>query len=252
MKRLVIGNWKMHETSVQAEILARSIIASMRELPASEHVEVAVAPPFTALGVVAPALAGSRVSLGAQTMHWANEGAFTGEISPPMLLDLGVRWVILGHSERRRSCGETDATVNRKVHAALAHGLLPIVAVGETSEEREAGITDERVVAQTRSALEGVASERLPEIAIAYEPVWAIGSGRNCDPDEANRVMAAIHSSVAGLDRTPLLYGGSVTPANFGAYLAQTHCRGGLIGGASLDAVAFVALVRTALEAEPG
>ncbi len=248
MKRLVVGNWKMHETSAQAKALASSIVASMRECRMEPSVEVAIAPPFTALSSVAPLLAGSPIALCAQTMHWAHEGAFTGEISAPMLLDLGVRCVILGHSERRRLFGENDAAVNRKMHAALAHGLMPILAVGETKEERDAGITDERVVAQTQAALEGIAPERLPEIAIAYEPVWAIGTGRNCEPDEADRVMALICSARAGLDRTPLLYGGSVTPANFRGYLARKNCQGGLIGGASLDAAAFVALCSQALE----
>ncbi|HUY41471.1 MAG TPA: triose-phosphate isomerase [Candidatus Dormibacteraeota bacterium] len=249
MRRLVVGNWKMHETAAQAGELARVIVASLDGAQLHERdVEVVLAPPFTALAAVRAAARESAVALGAQNMHWANAGAFTGEIAPPMLVELGVRYVIVGHSERRRYFGETDADVNRKVRAALEHGLTPVVAVGETSEERASGATDERVSAQTRAALEGIAPERLHDIAIAYEPIWAIGTAKSCEPGEAARVMALIRGSVAGLEHTPLLYGGSVTPANFAAYLATQHCRGGLVGGASLDAAAFAALVRLACD----
>jgi triosephosphate isomerase len=252
MKRLVAGNWKMHETTRAAQRLASSIVASVRELDIGPNVQVAIAPPFTALAAVGAALAGSPVLLGAQNMHWEDDGAFTGEISAPMLIDLGVRCVILGHSERRRYFGESDAYVNAKLRAALAHGLLAIVAVGETNEEHDAGIAGERVVAQTRAAFDGIARERLPEVAIAYEPIWAIGSGRNCDPDEAERVMSTIRSSMPGLEGSPILYGGSIKPENFGAYLALPNCNGGLIGGASLDAGAFAELVRLARDTAPG
>ncbi len=241
----------MHETAAQAGELARLVAASLDAAALQERdVEVVLAPPFTALAAVRDATRDSVVALGAQNMHWANAGAFTGEIAPPMLVELGVRYVIVGHSERRRYFGETDADVNRKVRAAFEHGLTPIVAVGETGEERASGATDERVATQTRAALEGIEQERLRDVAIAYEPVWAIGTAKSCDPGEADRVMALIRASVAGLEDTPLLYGGSVTPANFAAYLATPHCRGGLVGGASLDAAAFASLVRLACSAQ--
>lgn len=245
--RVVVGNWKMHETSAQASALARAILASLPR--ASDDVRVVLAPPFTALQAVSAVLSGTSVALGAQTMHWAEEGAFTGEISAPMLLELGVRYVILGHSERRRYCGESDVEINRKVHAAIAHGLVPVVAVGETAQERDTGVTDERVTAQIRAALDEVALSHLHGLVVAYEPVWAIGTGRNCDPGEANRVMGTIRSAVPGLAQTPLLYGGSITPANFASYLATENCQGGLVGGASLDAQSFVDLVRLAHDA---
>ncbi len=244
MTRIVVGNWKMHETSAQASVLARGIAAALADEPRSAT--VVLAPPFTALEAVRKSIHGTHLVLGAQTMHWADEGAFTGEISPPMLLELGVRYVILGHSERRRYCGEVDAEINRKVRAALGHGLVPIVAVGESEQERDAGITDERVTAQIRAAFEGVAATDLRNAVVAYEPVWAIGTGRNCDPQEADRVMGTIRASIPGLESTPFLYGGSVSPANFASYLARANCQGGLVGGASLDSASFAQLVHLA------
>ncbi len=253
MRTLVVGNWKMNETATQAARLAREIVdvLSMPPYRAKRSVDVVLAPPFTSLAPVRDAIAEHDVALGAQNVYWADSGAFTGEISPPMLLDLGVRYVIVGHSERRRYFGETDEDVRKKTQAALAHGLRPIVAVGETGDERDSGKTDERVTVQTRAALEGVTRERLSEIVIAYEPVWAIGTGRNCDPTEAARVIDVIRASVAGLDDVPVLYGGSVSPANFAQYMAMPRCCGGLVGGASLDAQSFALLVRIAGEARP-
>ena len=247
MKRIVAGNWKMYETSPQAEALTRAIVAGIAPLPVSDAVEVVIAPPFTALSTVGRIIADTRIVLGAQNMYWKDQGAFTGEISPPMLVALNVGYVILGHSERRHYFGETDTDVNKKTHQALAHGLIPIVAVGETGEERDAGLTDERVTAQTRAALDGIPAERLREIVLAYEPVWAIGTGKSCEPAEADRVMGVIRSSVHGLEQTPILYGGSVTPQNFSAYHACENINGGLVGGASLDATRFTELVRLAL-----
>lgn len=245
MNALVVGNWKMHETAEEATLLARAIRDALT--PADmRKVDVAVAPPFTALSAVHDVLADSAIALAAQNLFWEDAGAYTGEISAPMLVDLGVRYVIVGHSERRRYFRESDDDVRRKAAAAIAHGLRPIVAVGETNEEREAGVTDARVVAQTRVALDGLSPQQLTQIAIAYEPVWAIGTGRSCEPSEADRVMHLIRSSVAGLESVPLLYGGSVSTANFSSYLQQPNCNGGLIGGASLDAASFVSLVRTA------
>jgi triosephosphate isomerase len=174
------------------------------------------------------------------------QGAFTGEISAPMLREFGVAYVILGHSERRARCNETDRTVNLKVHTALEQSLVPIVAVGETLEERKAGKTDERVVAQTRAAFDGVSRSVLAGVVSAYEPIWAIGTGENCDPDEADRVMALIRSCVGGLDATPILYGGSMNAENVAAYVARPNVNGGLVGGASLDANGFAALIASA------
>ena len=176
-------------------------------------------------------------------MHWELQGAFTGEISAPMLREFGVSHVILGHSERRAYCAETDRTVNLKVHTALQQNLVPIVAVGETLEERRAGKADDRVVTQTRAAFEGVGVDALRGVAIAYEPIWAIGTGENCNAAEANRVMATIRSSLEGLDETPILYGGSMTRENVASYAAQPNINGGLVGGASLDPNGFAQLI---------
>ncbi|HVA33370.1 MAG TPA: triose-phosphate isomerase [Candidatus Baltobacteraceae bacterium] len=203
-------------------------------------------PPFTALALAAARMSGTRVALGAQTMHWELHGPFTGEIAAPMLLEFGVEYVLLGHSERRAYCNETDRTVNLKVATALAQGLAPIVAVGESEQERAAGQTDERVVAQTRAALNGIAKPMLERIVLAYEPIWAIGTGKNCDPAEADRVMGVIRRCVPGLENAPILYGGSMKPENVGAYMARPNVNGGLVGGASLDPKGFAALIEGA------
>jgi triosephosphate isomerase len=187
-----------------------------------------------------------RIALGAQTMHWEDQGAFTGEVSPPMLLEHGVSYVIIGHSERRAYCNEIDRTINLKVAAALRHGLTPIVAVGETLDEREAGEADQRVAGQTHAALEGLADDQIREVVIAYEPIWAIGTGKNCDPAEANRIMGRIRSHIPALHDAPILYGGSMKADNVAAYMAQEHINGGLIGGASLEPAAFATLIRNA------
>ncbi|MGR4066108.1 MAG: triose-phosphate isomerase [Vulcanimicrobiaceae bacterium] len=255
MRTIVAGNWKMNETATQARELAASFVPLVREMLTGRDtgVDVVVAPPFTALAAVGPALGpDGTVALGAQDMHWDLSGAFTGEISAPMLLDLGVTYVILGHSERRQYFGETDEAVNRKVKTAVAQGLHPIVAVGETLGEREAGRTSQRVVAQTRAALDGLSGGDVARLVLAYEPIWAIGTGKNCDAAEADGVMAAIRGCHDALRNVPILYGGSVKPDNFASYLARPNVDGGLIGGASLDANAFVELVRLAVEARAG
>ena len=170
--------------------------------------------------------------------------AYTGDISVPMLLEHGVQYVIIGHSERRAYFNELDRTVNLKVKTALAHGMTPIVAVGETLEERDAGRTDERVISQTREALDAVSDADIERIVMAYEPIWAIGTGHNCDPAEANRVMAAIRHCIPALATVPILYGGSMKPENVASYMAQPNINGGLVGGASLDAAGFATLIR--------
>jgi triosephosphate isomerase len=244
-RTILCGNWKMHKTAAQTRAFFETFLPEAPAFP--EHVVVVVAPPFTALGIAHLELhEQSRVVLGAQNVHWEAAGAFTGEISVPMLAEHGVRYVIVGHSERRAFFGELDRTVNLKVRALLEHGLTPIVAVGETEDEREAGRTDERVIAQTRAAFEDLAHAQLQRVVVAYEPIWAIGTGKNCDPVEANRVMGAIRGSIAALADVPILYGGSMKPENVAAYMAQPNVNGGLVGGASLDPSAFATLVRNA------
>jgi triosephosphate isomerase (TIM) len=245
--RIVAGNWKMNKTAAQTEAYFDAFLPRVAGL--SPVIEIVVAPPFTAIPAASQRLRGTRVRLGAQTMHWKLKGAFTGEVSAPMLLEFGVSHVILGHSERRALFNETDRTVNLKVHTALEQGLTPIVAVGESLAERKAGKTDDRVVAQTRAAFDGVPGEALRRLVIAYEPIWAIGTGENCDPAEADRVMATIRSCLGGLDATPILYGGSMTPANVAAYAEQPNVNGGLVGGASLDPEGFATLIANAVRA---
>lgn len=234
----------MHKTAAETVAFFDAFLPLAGSLP--RDVEIVVAPAFTSLPAAAESLRGSRVALGAQTMHWELQGPFTGEVSAPMLLEFGVRYVILGHSERRECCGETDATVNLKVKTALAQGLTPIVAVGETLAQREAGQTDARVFGETRAAFDGVGSHDLARVVLAYEPIWAIGTGKSCDPTEADRVISSIRGCIDGLADVPILYGGSMKPENAAAYMAQPNVNGGLIGGASLDPAAFAKLIASA------
>ena len=246
MRRLICaGNWKMHKTAHEAADFVAAFLPLTARIP--DRVEVVLCPPFTAIAAVARGLANnSRVQLGAQDMHWEPSGAFTGAISAPMLTDLGVKYVIVGHSERREYFGETDETVRLKTAAALHNDLTPIVAVGETLATRETGKTIDHVVAQTRAALLGLAKDEIARIVMAYEPVWAIGTGRNCDSAEANAVMGQMRASVEGLEDVPILYGGSVKAENIAEYTAQSDVDGGLVGGASLDPAAFAALCAAA------
>jgi triosephosphate isomerase len=245
---LVAANWKMHMTRGPAARLAEEVV---RGLAGLDGVQVVLCPPATSLDVVGRVLAGTSVLLGAQTMHWEAQGAYTGEISAPMLVDAGCRAVILGHSERRQYFGETDDAVGRKVQAALAHRLVPIACVGERLAEREAGETDAVIARQVRAAASGVGAEAFPVLVVAYEPVWAIGTGRNATGQEANRVaglvrrtLGALHAGAEG--RVRILYGGSVKPDNVREFLEQPEIDGALVGGASLDAAAFVSIARAA------
>ncbi|MEW5867160.1 MAG: triose-phosphate isomerase [Bacillota bacterium] len=247
-RRIIAGNWKMYKTVDEAVALVeelKGMVAGVGE------VEVVVCPPFTALDAVREALRGSNIELGAQNMHWEEEGAFTGEVSPLMLKNLGCMYVILGHSERRTYFGETDESVNRKVKSAVLNGLLPIICVGETLEERDAGKTEEVVVRQTKAALAGVKTNGAERIVIAYEPVWAIGTGRSATADEANRVIRIIRQTVAEVfneriaQEMRIQYGGSVKPQNIADFLGQPEIDGALVGGASLDAAAFAAIVKS-------
>jgi triosephosphate isomerase len=241
---LIAGNWKMNKTVAETRTLIRELRAS--DLP--RDVDIVVAPPFTALDAAAEELAGSHVGLGAQNMNEHAHGAYTGEISPVMLYDLHVRFVIVGHSERR-AMGETDEAVNAKVRAALAHGLSPIVAVGETPDEHRERRTRERVTQQTRAAFAGVSATDVARCIIAYEPIWAIGTGLSDSPENANDVIGEIRASVDGLAHARLLYGGSMKPENAAGLMAQPQIDGGLIGGASLAAHTFLAVIDAASSA---
>jgi triosephosphate isomerase len=251
---IIAGNWKMNKTIAETLELVREIRKLLGEAP--PNVEVVLCPPFTSLWVAKNALGRSKFSLGAQNMHWEPKGAFTGEISPTMLQDLAT-YVIIGHSERRQYFGETDETVNRKVKAALAHGLKSIMCVGERLEEYEAGKTTEVVGRQTRGGLAGLTPEQMQNVVIAYEPVWAIGTGKAATGTGANAVVAqAVRGPLAEMfgaevaQATRVQYGGSVTPANIAEFMAQPDLDGGLVGGASLKAEDFVEIVRQTAKAK--
>lgn len=244
---LLAGNWKMHGTRREALALATALAQSVGHVRGRE---VAIAPPFTALEVVGPAIAGTSIRLAAQHVHWEPKGAFTGEIAVGMLREAGCAYVIIGHSERRQFFGETNETVNRRLHAVLGAGLMPIVCVGETLEEREADATVAVITRQVETAFAGVRSEQIAGCVIAYEPVWAIGTGRTATPGQAEEVHHHIRRQLIGLgsattaDRVRILYGGSVKPDNVDALMAEPDIDGALVGGASLDAVAFARIVQ--------
>ncbi len=246
---LIAGNWKMFHGGTSGVELASAVVKAARDVP---HVDVVIAPPFTVLAACAHECDGSGVGIAAQNMHAKDSGAFTGEVSAPMLRDSGCTSVIIGHSERRQYFGETDASVVEKTAAAIAGNLTPIVCVGETLAEREAGKTLEVVERQVRAFLDVIAKhEKAPHPSIAYEPVWAIGTGKNASPADAEEVHAAIRgwlakASPALATRTRILYGGSVKADNAAALLACPNIDGALIGGASLDAGSFGAIARAA------
>ncbi|MBO8141765.1 MAG: triose-phosphate isomerase [Firmicutes bacterium] len=247
---IIAANWKMHKTAQEAVSYGQKLLAGISGVTG---VEVVVCPPFTALAALGPVLSGSDVALGAQNVHWEAAGAYTGEISAAMLVDAGCRYVIIGHSERR-AMGETDEQVACKVKAAAAAGLTPIVCVGERIEDRRAGRTEELVTAQVRAALAGVAPEIAAKIVVAYEPVWAIGTGEHASPAEAGRVIGLIRSAVEATCGTHaascvrIQYGGSVNAENIGGFLAEPEIDGALVGSASLDAGSFARIVRRAQE----
>jgi triosephosphate isomerase len=248
---LIVGNWKMHANHLEAIQMVQKLSYRL-ENSDYERVEVVVAPPFTSLRSVQTVIEADRmrIGLGAQHVHWEEKGAFTGEIAPAMLAKLSVQHVIVGHSERRAMFGETDETVNKRAKAVLAHQMTPIICVGETLDQREADQTEEVVVTQVRGGIAGIDAEALARSSIAYEPVWAIGTGRNADPDTAGAVIELIRDtvrSVAGdgaADGVRILYGGSVNPGNIKGFMAKRHIDGGLVGGASLDPDTFAAVVR--------
>jgi triosephosphate isomerase len=244
---LIAGNWKMHGTRSEAVALAGGLVKSIGRLSGREAV---VAPPFSALEPVAKALAGSDLRLSGQNVHWEPKGAYTGEISVPMLREAGCTHVILGHSERRQYFGETNETVNRRLHAALAGGLVPIVCVGETLQEREAEATAAVIERQIETAFGGVRSDQLAGCVIAYEPVWAIGTGRTATPGQAQEVHHAIRRQLIGVgsattaERVRILYGGSVKADNIDALMAEPDIDGALVGGASLEVASFTRIVQ--------
>jgi len=244
---LIAGNWKMNHGGRSGVELA---IAVTKLAPSAPHADIVIAPPFTALAACAHECEGKRVEISAQNLHPKDSGAFTGEVSAPMLLESGCKWVIIGHSERRQFFGETDQTVAERTTAALKHGLTPIVCIGETLAEREAGTTLAVVERQLRAFIDLIATESRP-VAIAYEPVWAIGTGKNAGPAEAQEVHAAIRGwlkakSDALAARTRILYGGSVKGDNAKGLLGCTDVDGALVGGASLDAASFGAIALAA------
>ncbi|NEN88862.1 MAG: triose-phosphate isomerase [Okeania sp. SIO3H1] len=238
MRKIIIaGNWKMYKTQAEAKEFLQGLMSQLIETP--EKREVVLCTPFTALDFMTKNLHGSRIKLGAQNVHWEEEGAYTGEISGPMLKEIGVSYVIVGHSERRQHFGETDETVNLRLQAAQRNGLTPILCVGESKEQRAAGETESHIFSQLATDLIDVDQENL---VIAYEPIWAIGTGDTCEATEANRVIGLIRSKLTNSNVT-IQYGGSVKPNNVDEIMAQPEIDGALVGGASLMPDSFSRLI---------
>ncbi len=249
MRKIVIaGNWKMHKTNSEALQLANQIKIKTTDI---RKTGIIICPPFTALASVNEVIKESPIGLGAQDLYWKKEGAFTSCISPGMVRSTGATYVIIGHSERRQYFGETDETVNKKVKAALDNGLKPIVCVGETLEQRENNITDKVVTKQVKGGLEGLTPEQMKSVIIAYEPVWAIGTGVTATPDQAQEVHAMIRALLGELfgaeiaEKTIIQYGGSVKPENAYELLSQKDIDGALVGGACLEADSFSDIIHT-------
>ncbi|NEQ46493.1 MAG: triose-phosphate isomerase [Leptolyngbya sp. SIOISBB] len=236
-KTVIAGNWKMYKTQGDALAFLQEFLTHLTET--SDDREAVLCVPFTALGTLSKNLHGSRVKLGAQNIHWEDEGAYTGEISGEMLSELGVRYVIVGHSERRQYFGETDETVNRRLLAAQRHGFTPILCVGETKQQRDAGETDSVIEAQISKDLVDVDQS---DLVIAYEPIWAIGTGDTCEATDANKVIGNIREQLTNKD-VPIQYGGSVKPGNIDDIMAQSEIDGVLVGGASLQPEGFGRIV---------
>ena len=249
---LVVGNWKMHKTPSETEALLWELVPALRALSAGGRIEISLAPSFTSLSLAARMLAGSGISLCAQDCHWSDEGPYTGEISAQMLVEVGCRYVIVGHSERREHFAETSRTVNMKSQRALFWGLTPIICVGEKEDDRAAGRTEIVVEAELKRCLADLKLDKGQRLVVAYEPVWAIGTGRTPTPSEANEVHRLIRAELLetyGRERgadLPILYGGSVTRSNVGPMLAPDAIDGVLVGGASLSAAAFLPIVERA------
>ncbi len=243
---LIAGNWKMFKTIEEARKTAEQLVSLTTDVA---NRDIMIAPPFTGLSSLAEALKDSAISLGAQNLYWEKEGAFTGEISAAMLTSAGCQYVIIGHSERRQLFGETDETVNKKIMAATAAGLIPVMCIGETEQERDAGKTFSILDKQIKNGLQGLASDRMNDLVIAYEPVWAIGTGKTATSEQAQEVHVFVRSSLKEVyDETfaatrRILYGGSVKPANIAELMSMADIDGALVGGASLDAETFSKIV---------
>ncbi len=251
-KPFIAGNWKMFKTVPEAVDTVQKLHEASLGL---EKAQFVVVPPFTALSEVSRALQGSPVQIGAQNMYWEEQGAFTGEVSAPMLKNVGCTYVVIGHSERRQFFGETNETVNKKIKSALTHGLIPIMCIGESLEERENGNTITKVQTQITEGLKGLEAEQVRQIIIAYEPIWAIGTGLTATPDQAQEVHRFIRSNLAenhGNDVAScaiILYGGSVKPENSYSLLKEKDINGALVGGASLKAESFAEISKEAIKA---
>ncbi|RAP74818.1 triose-phosphate isomerase [Paenibacillus montanisoli] len=247
-KPIIAGNWKMFKTVSEAT----AFFADVKGKAEVDGVETVICAPFTTLPALVDAAKGTTIAIGAQNLHFEDSGAYTGEISGVMLKDLGVKYVIIGHSERRAYFAESDEIVNKKVHAAYKHGLTPIVCVGEKLEEREAEQTKEVCKVQTEAAFQGLSAAQAAEVVVAYEPIWAIGTGKSSTAADAEDVIAFIRDVIAGLydaataDAVRIQYGGSVKPNNVTEYLGQSNIDGALVGGASLEPASFIALVEGA------
>ncbi len=251
-KPFLAGNWKMHKTIPEAVEMVKAL---KEESPQLMDAELVVIPPYTMLNEVKKVIEGSNIQLGAQNIFWEDKGAFTGEVSPPMLKDAGCQYVTVGHSERRQYFGETNETVNKKIKAALAHELTPIMCIGESLEEREKGNTMGKVEAQINSGLEGLGKDEIRRIVIAYEPIWAIGTGVTATPSQAEEVHRFIRKKLTekyGNETASyviILYGGSVKPANTYSIPKENNINGALVGGASLEADSFIQITKEAIKA---
>jgi triosephosphate isomerase len=252
-KVIIAGNWKMNKNAAEGKALVDELKAICCNCCCCCEADVVVCPPFTSIAAVAEAVNGTSIKLGAQNIHWADNGAFTGEISGDMLKTAGVEYVIIGHSERRQYFGETDATVNARLKAALKYDLIPIVCVGELLDERESGKTEEVLTRQIRGGFDGISAEEMAKTVVAYEPVWAIGTGKTATPDIAQAAHAHIRQEIAGMfgsevaEKVRIQYGGSMKASNARELVAQKDIDGGLIGGAALKADSFAELVKEAL-----
>jgi triosephosphate isomerase len=248
-KVIIAGNWKLNKTSREALMLVEEL---KREVVNIEGIDIVVCPPFTALETVSEAIMETNIALGAQNIYWQDSGAFTGEISAPMLKDLSVKYAIIGHSERRQFFGETNETVNKRIRAALSHGLTPIVCVGENLAERESNKTFDVIKNHCEGSLANLTTEEVGKIVLAYEPVWAIGTGKTATPEQAQEVHAYIRQLLTKMfnaevaNSIRIQYGGSVTPENIASLIAKPDIDGALVGGASLKAPSFAAIVKSA------
>lgn len=249
-KPIIAGNWKMHHTHLDAIQVVQKLAYQLREQD-YKAVEVVVCPAFTALRSLQTLIESDKIplELGAQNVHWADKGAYTGEVSAPMLAKLNVRYVIVGHSERREVFGEDDETVNKKVKAVFKHEMAPILCVGESLEEREAGTTRQKVTGQVRAGLKGIGAADAEKLVVAYEPIWAIGTGHNATPEDANETIGQVREELEKLygelaKSIRIQYGGSVKPGNIAELMAKPEIDGALVGGASLEADSFAQIVR--------